>query len=161
MKKTGKFWQRVLILASIAGVFLVPTLVQSQSHPNLFRQRPTPTQPGRHATAAQIGDLDENLLSISPERMAIALPGKPDLLVNREHHQRRGPRRLVWRGRVQNDPGSKVTLTLHDGVLVGRIDSGNDVFTIRPGTNGRVVIEKLDPHSFSPEWGLDLATHGR
>jgi hypothetical protein len=160
MKKTGKFWRRVLILASIAAVFLVPTWAGGQSHPNLFRQRPAATQPGQHATVAHMGDVDENLLSSGPERMAIALPGKADLLINREQQQRRGPRRMVWRGGAQNDPSSKVTLTLHDGILLGQIQSGNEIFSIRPGANGRTIIEKLDSQSFPPEWGHDHATHG-
>ena len=100
------------------------------------------------------------MLGTNPQRMTIAIPGKPDLLVEREQHQRRGPRSMVWRGRAQNDPRSKVTLTMVDGILLGHIESGNEVFSIRPGANGRTIIEKLDTESFPPEWGHDHATHG-
>ena len=66
---------------------------------------------------------------------------------------------MVWRGRGQRDK-SKVTLTLHDGLLFGRVESDNETFTIRPGSNGRTVVEKIDPESFAPEWGHDAATYG-
>ncbi len=100
------------------------------------------------------------MLRTNPQHMKIAIPGKPDLLVERVQHQRRGPRNMVWRGRAQNDPRSKVTLTMVNGILLGHIESGSEIFSIRPGANGRTVIEKLDPESFPPEWGHDQATHG-
>jgi hypothetical protein len=160
MEQISTLWRRLSMVASAAGFFLITSLALAQTHPQLFRQRPEPTAPGRNATAAHVGEVDDNLLGTGPQRMAIAVPGKADLLVEREQHQRRGPRSMVWRGRAQSDPSSKVTLTLRDGILLGHIQSGNEVFSIRPGANGRTVIEKLDSQSFPPEWGHDHATHG-
>ncbi len=144
----------------LIAIFLAVTVAQAQTHPQLFRQRPVPTRPGPYATVAQIGEVDDALLANAPEHLTIPLPGKTDLLVDRAQHQRRGPRRMVWRGRAQNDPKSEVTLTLHDGIVLGHIESGNEIFSIRPGTNGRTIIEKLDSNRFPPEWGHDQATHG-
>ena len=160
MEQTSTLRRRLSIVASAVSFFLIASLALAQTPPQLFRQRPVPTAPGLNATAAHVGEVDDNLLSTGPQRMAIAVPGKADLLVEREQHQRRGPRSMVWRGRAQNDPSSKVTLTLSDGILLGHIQSGNEVFSIRPGANGRTVIEKLDSQSFPPEWGHDHATHG-
>jgi hypothetical protein len=109
---------------------------------------------------AQIGEIDEGLLSLGPERMAIEVPGMLELSVERAGMERRGPRNMVWRGRGQSERGSKVTLTYHEGLLFGYIQSGGDSFIIRP-REGRTVIEKLDPDSFAPEWGHDAASHGR
>jgi peptidyl-Asp metalloendopeptidase len=148
------------IIASAIALCLISGLGFAQTHPQLFRQRPTPSAPGQHATLAQTAEVDEQLLSTGPQRLAISVPGKPDLLIERDLHQRRGPGSMVWRGRAQNDPSSRVTLTMRDGILLGHIQSGNEVFSIRPGANGRTVIEKLDPDSFPPEWGHDHATHG-
>jgi len=160
MEQISTLWRRLSMVASAAGFFLITSLALAQSHPQLFRQQPAPTAPGRNATVAHVGEVDDNLLSTGPQLLAIAVPGKADLLVEREQHQRRGPRSMVWRGRAQNDPSSKVTLTMRDGILLGHIQSGNEVFSIRPGANGWTVIEKLDSHSFPPEWGHDHATHG-
>ena len=160
MKQTSNLWQRLSTVLTAAGIFLIGNLALAQTPSHLFRQRPSATPPGRNATVAHAGEVDENLLSTGPQRMTIALPGKPDLLFERKHHQRRGPRRVVWRGRAENDPTSEVTLTLRDGILLGRIQSGKEVYNIRPGANGRTIVEKLDPDSFAPEWGHDSATHG-
>jgi hypothetical protein len=141
-------------------LFLFAAVLHAQTHPHLFRQRPVPTQAGRNALSALIGDIDTNLLASGPERMTIVVPGKADLLVNRAQQEQRGARSMVWRGAAQSDPSTKVTLTLRDGILLGHIQSGNEVFSIRPDANGRTVIEKLDFDSFPPEWGHDHATHG-
>jgi hypothetical protein len=132
----------------------------AQSHPHLFRQRPLSVQPDRHASLAYEVDVDDNLVASNPESLAIAVPGKADLLVERFHYQHRSARSMVWRGRFQDDSSSKITLTLHDGVLLGHIQSGSEIYTIRPGRNGRSVMEKLDTDSFDPEWGHDQRTHG-
>ena len=54
-----------------------------------------------------------------------------------------------------------MTLTQHEGLLFGHVESGNESFTIHPGPNGRTIVEKLDTDSFAPEWGHDAATFGR
>ncbi|HEV8725184.1 MAG TPA: hypothetical protein VGW77_31595, partial [Candidatus Binatia bacterium] len=108
---------------------------------------------------AHVGDIDESLLSSGPAGITLAIPGRPDVEVERQSHERRGARSLVWRGRGQSD-SSKVTLTLHEGLLFGRIESGSDIFSVRPGGNGRTIVEKIDSDSFAPEWGHDAATHG-
>jgi hypothetical protein len=160
MKRSRTLLRCLSLAAGAAGFLLVATLALGQTHPQLFRQRPAPTAPGHNATVAQIGEVDEALLATGPQRMAIPLPGKPDIVVERDQHQRRGPRRTVWRGRAQNDPSSKITLTMHDGILVGHIQTGSDVYFLRSVNNGRTIIEKLDPDSFPPEWGHDHSTHG-
>jgi peptidyl-Asp metalloendopeptidase len=142
-----------------AAIILLSSIAHAQTRPQLFRQRPTWTQSSHHGLEAHAGDIDEPLLSSGPAGIALALPGKPDLEIEREHHERRGIRSAVWRGRSRFDK-SKVTLTLHEGLLFGRIESGGDIFAVRPGLNGRTVVEKLDPDSFAPEWGHDAATHG-
>jgi hypothetical protein len=53
-----------------------------------------------------------------------------------------------------------VTLTLHEGILFGQIQSGNEIYSIHPGANGGTVIEKINSDSFLPEWGHDQKTHG-
>ena len=133
----------------------------AQSHPRLFRQRPLPVRPDRHASVAYDVDVDHDLLASSPENLTIAVPGKADLRVDRFHHQHRSARSMVWRGRVQDDASSKITLTLHDGILLGHIQSGSEIYSIRPGRNGRSIVEKLDTESFNPEWGHDQSTFGR
>ena len=80
-------------------------------------------------------------------------PGNPIWFSNSGTHERRGARSSVWRGRGEFDRDAKATLTQHEGLLFGHIDIGNETFTIRPGPNGRTIVEKIDSDSFAPEWG--------
>jgi hypothetical protein len=150
---------RRLVLIAAAAFLLVASPADTQPLPNLFRQRPATTMPGSHGKAAHAAPIDAAILSSNPAGLTIPLPGQPDLIVERRSHQLRSARSRVWRGRGQTD-GSVVTLTEHEGLLFGHIQSGNEVFAIRPGTNGRTIIEKLDPDSFPPEWGHDAVTFG-
>src|SRR5438309_1912655 len=151
--------RRFSALASAAIIVLLGAMAQAQTHSNLFRQRPVTGTPGSHGVAAYVGDIDEGALTAGPAGLTIVVPGKPDLAFDREGDERRGARSIVWRGRGQLDRGN-VTLTLHEGLLYGRVESGSDVYAIRPGPNNRTLVEKINSDSFAPEWGHDAATHG-
>src|SRR5262245_33999387 len=159
MKKASTNLTRLAVLVGFAILILLGSVAEGQVRPNLFRQRPLSAAPGRHATLAQIGDVDEALLTADPAGINLPVPGKPDIEIERQGHERRGARRMVWRGLARDGRG-KATLTLHEGLLFGHIQSGSDIYVIRPGTNGRTVVEKIDSDSFAPEWGHDAATHG-
>ena len=158
MKSNHSFRRFSGLAVATLFIFLAMT-VQAQTHPNLFQQRPGSAAPGSHGLLATLGDIDESVLTAGAPGLTIAVPGKPDLEFDRHSEQRRGPRSIVWRGQGQLDR-SNVTLTLHEGLLYGRIESGGDIFAIRPGANGRTVVEKINSESFAPEWGHDAATHG-
>jgi hypothetical protein len=151
--------RRFSALISAALLVFLAASVQAQTHPNLFQQRPGSVAPGRHGLVAAIGDIDESTLTAGPTGLTITVPGKPDLEFDRHSELRRGPRSMVWRGQGQLDRSS-VTLTLHEGLLYGRIESDGDAFAIRPGANGHTVVERINSESFAPEWGHDAATHG-
>ena len=91
------------MLASCAAILLGASLAQAQNFPHLFRQPPVVTQPGPHGRIARMGDIDDALLTSGPPNMTIAVPGKPDLLLNRDQHEPRGDRSMVWRGHGQSD----------------------------------------------------------
>ena len=157
MKMTTRWFS---VLLSLALSILFGSIAHAQTHPHLFRQRPATIAPGAHGVAAHAGDIDEALLTGGPDSLTIAIPGRPDLRAERHGVERRGARNMVWRGRLQEDQKSKVTLTFHEGFLFGHIQNGNELFIIRPSQNRRTVVERIDPHSFAPEWGHDAATHG-
>jgi hypothetical protein len=159
MTNSNRFRRLILVVVSIVTVILLEGVVAAQAQNSLFRQQPVPTAPGRHARLAHVGDLDEGMLSMGPEQMTIEVPGKPELRVHRVGMDRRGAKNMVWRGRLQSDGSSKVTLTFHEGFLFGHIQNGRDAYIIRP-QGGRTVVEMLDTDSFAPEWGHDAATHG-
>jgi len=158
--KSLSFRMRWLVALTSITVIVFQYDASAQLHPHLFRQRPLPVQPDRHASVAYEVDVDDNLIAGSPENLTIAIPGKGDLLIDRQHHEYRTARSMVWRGRAQDMPNSKITLTVHDGILLGHIQNGSEIYTIRPGRNGRSIMEKLDTDSFDPEWGHDHRTHG-
>jgi peptidyl-Asp metalloendopeptidase len=157
----GRAGKQFTFLISILSFFWLASFAQAQMAANLFRQRPATTSPSQHGWAAHAGDVDETVISSGAAGMTIAIPGQPDLVVERQSHARRGARSSVWRGRGKNDPSAKITLTQYEGLLFGHIQSGDDSFTIRPGPNGRTIVEKINPDSFAPEWGHDAATYGR
>lgn len=149
-----------IALALFFGLQLPPDL-SAQTHRYLFRQRAVTTHPGPNAIVAHEGDVDDTITSVVPDQISIDLPGRSGVLAERRHHEPRSGKNMVWRGRLQADAKSKVTLTFHDGVLIGHIQTGNDTFVIRPGRRGRSKVERLNPASFAPEWGHDRATRGR
>ena len=146
------------ILISTSAFLFVATLAHGQNFPRVFRQTPGATSPGRHGISALSGEIDTALLSTAPDGLTIAVPGKPDLSFTRHNIERRGSQRFVWRGRSQNS--GSATLTYHEGLVYGRIDSGSDVFIIYPDANGRTVVEQINTDSFKPEWGHDSGSHG-
>src|SRR5688572_17306567 len=160
MRTANVIFKRFSVLASAVVFISLGPIAQAQTDPNLFRQRPISTPPGRHGVAAHVGDIDETLLSSGAAVISLALPGRPDLRVELQAHERRGPRSMIWRGRGESDRSSKATLTLHEGLLYGQIQSGSDTYIVRPAANGRTMVEKIDSDSFAPEWGHDAATHG-
>jgi hypothetical protein len=160
MKSIDTQHHRFLTLTGVLLILLIATLAHGQNFPQLFRQTPAPSAPGRHGVAAHIGDIDAGTLSAAPNGLVIALPGRADLSVEHRSHQRRGARDLVWRGAAAGNSRSKVTLTYHEGLLYGRIESDNEIYSIHTGANGRTTIERIDSDSFKPEWGHDHASHG-
>ena len=132
-----------------------------QSRATLFSQQPTAIVPGRNGLAALSGEIDQTVVASGSIAITISLPGEADLEFERQNHQGRGPRSSVWRGRSQRDKSAHATLTQHDGLLFGRIERGDQTFTVRPGSNGRTIVERIDPNSFAPEWGHDPASFGR
>ncbi len=161
MRKPNNPLKQFAVMMSTAVFVLFGSLAQAQTHPNLFRQPPALILPSNHGLAAHAGEVDEALISTGPAGITIALPGQPDLLIERQGHERRGARSSVWRGRGQLDRSAKLTLTQYAGLIFGHIESGNEAFAIRPGPNGRTIVEKLNPDSFAPEWGHDAATYRR
>src|SRR5690349_242661 len=125
MKSNHSFRRFSGLAVATLFIFLAVT-VQAQTHPNLFQRRPGSATPGSHGLLAALGDVDESVLTAGAPGLTIAVPGKPDLEFDRHSEQRRGPRSIVWRGQGQLDR-SNVTLTLHEGLLYGRIESGGDI----------------------------------
>ena len=161
MRNANRVSKQFSFLISALACIFFGSLAQAQTQPNLFRQRPTWTSPSVHGLAAHAGAVDEAVISTGPAGFTIAIPGQPDLVVERQSHERRGARSSVWRGRGQLDRSAKMTLTEHEGLLFGHLESGNETFTIRPAPDGRTIVEKLDTDSFAPEWGYDAASYGR
>jgi len=98
MRKLNVTMKQFAVLTSAAVFILFGSLVQAQTHPNLFRQRPTWTSPSMNGLAAHAGEFDEAVVSTGPAGLTIAIPGQPDLVVERQGHERRGTRSSVWRG---------------------------------------------------------------
>ncbi|MEE8170329.1 MAG: hypothetical protein V3T70_07255, partial [Phycisphaerae bacterium] len=88
-----------------------------------------PTMAPADAATLRIGGLSIDIAALEahatrPES-ALALTLFDDTQVNAvaERIIRRGPGRFTWYGRVSGEPGSLVSLTVHDGALAGVVRS--------------------------------------
>lgn len=54
----------------------------------------------------------------------------------------------AWRGQIEGEPDSSVTLTMSDGVLSGRISTLSEDYAITPQPGGRHVLAKIDFNLF-------------
>ena len=89
----------------------------------------------RQRTQVQI---DTRLLANDPERLVVELPDAEPIVLVRRQSQRRGAARLTWWGHVESEADHQarsVTLTLRDGLVVGRIDMHTRTIAIEPRTD--------------------------
>ena len=131
MTNSNRFRRLILVVVAVAAVISFEGVVAAQAQISLFRQRPVSTAPGRHGRLAHIGDVDEGMLSLSPEHLTIEVPGKPALSAQRVGMDRRGTRNMVWRGRLQSEPASKVSFLSRRVSSSGRVTSCRHLFALR------------------------------
>ncbi|MEE8523316.1 MAG: PKD domain-containing protein, partial [Thermoanaerobaculia bacterium] len=96
-------------------------------------------------------EVDFGLLSAESERLELELPGGDTYVVTATDFEHRAPGRYVWRGEILETPDSapfdvgEVTLTVHDGFLVGRLVTPSGTYTVQPRAAGGHSIARVDP----------------
>ncbi len=82
-----------------------------------------------------------------PDRLELELLDGSRLIARRSYAERRGPGRALWRGWAD---GQRVVLTLHSGLVAGRIETPDGVHQILPLPGGGHGLAKLDSSLFGP-----------
>ena len=131
------------IVALCGGLFATPAAAQWAAS-ELFPNPPVPTQAGPHGPEGLTGILDAAPVVRGLGRLRLQLPGGIKVEMARDGFERRRDGDVTWRGRVTDDEGSRVILTVKDGYMAGRILHGIDEYEIRPGPGRSHVIERVD-----------------
>ena len=139
-----------LALASCALLSVIPSSAQDQP-PDLIRYQAGLVQPSVNAVAARPVDVELDAVR-EATRLRVELPDGPVVVAERDGLERRSDTDLTWRGRLTDEPDSRVVLTLKNGHLVASLRGQLGLYEIRPLADGGHVFEKLDPESF-PECG--------
>ena len=114
---------------------------------------PQTVTPGRHGVAAVRFVPNLPALRKGGGEFSLALPGGPLVTLQRTFHEDRGQGDLFWRGRVLQDDGSLVALTVKNGVMVGTIQTQGITYVIRADRDGQVleqVVPRTQPRDGQP-----------
>ncbi len=130
-----------MLLASAAGARPKPHLVT-------YGTRDVPASPA--AVIARPVTVRTDLLDSSARAFRLRLPDGPVYVVRRDGFERRGARDVAWRGKARSAAGSRVVLTLKNGLVSGRVVIGTDLYELRPLPDRGHSFEKLDSALFPP-----------
>lgn len=98
----------------------------------------------RAAVASTEVSITTSLLEEGAARLRLVLPDHREALTVIDAVERRGLGDLAWRGHLEGEPLSSVVLTLKHGLVMGRIQTAEAVYELRPTAEGRQILEKLD-----------------
>ena len=124
------------------------------SHP-VFVSHPAIAKRSEYARSSIIGAMNSKSIENGVTQLSIVVPDNRELILVREHLERRGKGEVAWFGVVEDEPDSEVTLTLKRGIVVGRVRVGTDVYELMSTPNKQLTIELLDDSAF-PELDSDF-----
>lgn len=99
------------------------------------------------AGAAPLGRL--RATSLDAAQIEVVLPDGSVLRARRKHFERAGAS-VTWTGEFAEAPGGRVAITSHRAAVTGTVILEGRTFEIRPGADGRHVLEEIDPASLPP-----------
>ena len=148
-----------LICLFLALSATLTVAASAQPEPLLLRSLDGAVTPGLATVASQRVSVDVELLSSAPARLRLDLPEGRSVVARLSGLERRANGGIVWRGSLLDDPDGGVTLTLHDGYVVGLITSRTDVWEVRTLTDGGQAIDRIEQELF-PACETEAAAHG-
>lgn len=119
--------------------------------PHLFTGQPSRHEPQKFGIKAQVSDANTNRIEGGASKLQVKLPEGRTVVIHLKNIERRGLGNVTWRGGVEGQDNSDVTLSLKNGFLAGTIRTTSDVYEIRPVEGKKHVIEKIDPTAFPAE----------
>lgn len=114
--------------------------------------------PTPQAIGSQTVEIDvERLRPPSNKRISLGLPDGSNVTAAVTDFEEIRNDQFIWRGTIEGDVGSVVTLSVVNGKLVGDIVTARGkLFSIRFLENGVSLVEELDPAKFPKEEGAHL-----
>jgi len=98
-----------------------------------------------------------NVAQLQPpanKKISLSLPSTGDVIAVLTDYEVVADKQFVWRGAIEGDAGSAVTLSVIESKVVGSIvTSGGKIFSIRFLGKGVSLVEELDPAKFPREEG--------
>lgn len=158
----------LILVASAAGSYLytnialleadetslyaaVITQDDSITIPHLFTGTPSQREPQKFGVKAQLNDANTSRIENGTARLQVKLPEGRTIVINLKNLERRGLGNVTWRGIVEGQTDSGVTISFKNGFLAGTIRTTSDLYEIRPFEGRKHVVEKVDPTAFPAE----------
>lgn len=119
--------------------------------PYLFTGTPSQHEPQKFGVKAQLSDANTSRIENGTSRLQVKLPEGRTVVINLKNIERRGLGNVTWRGVVEGQTDSGVTISFKNGFLAGTIRTTSDLYEIRPLEGRKHVVEKIDPTAFPAE----------
>ena len=140
---------RSMLWPSIAALLLaMPLSVQANPPAELLLGNGKVISPGPYARRALETEVDLSGPSTGQGVIVLQLPGGKTVQLNRTGFERRSGASSVWRGQSPQYDDSEAVITVHNGLMVGRIVLDNAVYTLQPGAKGKHLLQELDTEAF-------------
>lgn len=124
---------------------------QGKGGDNLFSGVAGYSEESQFGKKAELVDVETDQIEKGAQKMQFKLPDGPTIVVNLKNLEKRGMGNVAWRGSVEGQNASDVTLTLKNGYVAGTIVVGNELYEIRPSEGKKHVVEKMDGSLFPSE----------
>ena len=135
---------RSMLWPSIAALLLVmPLSVQASPPAELLLGNGKVISPGPYAKQALETEVDLSGPATGQGAIVLQLPGGKTVQLNRTGFERRSGASSVWRGQSPQYDDSEAVITVHNGLMVGRIVLDNAVYTLQPGAKGKHLLQEL------------------
>ena len=119
--------------------------------PHLFIGQPSQHEPRKFGIKAQLSDADTSRIEKGTSKLQVKLPEGRTIVINLRNLERRGLGNVTWRGTVEGQADSGVTISLKNGFLAGTIRTSTDLYEILPSEGKKHAVEKVDPTAFPAE----------
>jgi PKD repeat protein len=139
--KIGAFLTTAVVLGMSSVVYANPPT-------ELFPEQAKVASTGPYGLSAYAGNIDLAGPTSGSPFISLKLPGGRTVLLEKTGFEARASGGALWRGTAPDHAASQALLTIHQGLMFGRITLDGDVYEIRPGAQGQHVVQQLDPSAF-------------
>lgn len=156
-----RYWRHLLAISSLCllAMMLIPKLLPKSQAQSGFLLVPTEEQgdlkTGRDRTIIRHQNVEvntEQLKDANRPRLIVPLFDQGVIVLNRERTEEVGKNGLLWFGKIADEPGSVVNLSLVNEALIGNITTQKgDSYQIRYLGRGVHSLRQIDQSKFPKE----------